>query len=188
MTKTIADIFQPRSLQQHTVLFILLPTFLTLLVMGGVSLFLVRSVLLNQWQQTTLARLERSALLVDSRLLRMKRLLTIFQGESGKEMNHQVSRFLLDRIKKSEGVVDVNLEWFGQVQSVPLSGNGRMTSDTGRSAGRMTFHRVERLDVTQPQYDQDFNTEIVSLVSAFRDEEEKILGRVEVEVVTRLVS
>lgn len=180
MANAFTNILQPRSLQQRTLLFILLPTFLTLLVIGVVSVVLVRGVLLNQWQQTAIARLERSALMIDSRLLRMKRLLSIFQGESGKEMNRQVSRFLMERIRNSDGVVDVKFEWFGDTQ-VSLSG-GRSNSHSGRLAGRMMFHRVERLDVTTPQYDEELDGEIVSLVSEFRDKEDKALGRVEVKI------
>ncbi|WP_163336099.1 PP2C family protein-serine/threonine phosphatase [Desulfopila sp. IMCC35008] len=180
MANKISEIIQPRSLQQRTLLFILLPTFLTLLIMGMVNVILVRSVLLNQWQQTAIARLERSALMIDSRLLRMKRLLSIFQGESGKEMNRQVSRFLMDRIRNSDGVVDVKFEWFGETQAT-LSG-GRSNSDSARMAGRMMFHRVERLDVTTPQYDEELNGETVSLVSEFRDEKDETLGRVEVKI------
>ena len=180
MPRALSDIFKPQSLRQRTLVFILLPAFCVLLAMGGVSLLLVREVLLGQWQQTAIAKLERSAQMVDFRLLRMKRLLQLFQGEAGKEMNRQVSKFLMERIRSSEGVVDVKFDWYGDgpVSWSVLSGRGMPGGDT---AGMM-FHRMARLDVTTPKYDGELDGQTVSLVSEFLNEDDEKVGRIEVKI------
>lgn len=176
MAKSVADFLQPKSLRQRTALFIGLPVLLTLVMMGGVSLLLIRTVLLEQWHQIALARLERSATMVDLRLQRPKRLLMLFQKEAGKEMNRQVARFLIERIKNLDGVIDVTLEWYDNA--------GRQGVNRMGSAHRpgMQFHRVERLGVASPVYDAQFEDRIVSLISEFRDENDRKLGQVTVKI------
>lgn len=179
--RKLLSFVQPRTLQQRNGLYILLPTLIILVVMAITSLLLVREVLLDQWRETAIAKLHRAVLQVDSRLLRPKRLLMLYQQQSGEEFNRQVSEFLLDRLRNLEGVVDVNLEWFGKEQTGGRSSSsGSVKRPMMRAA--MRYQRMNQLEVTRPVYDADFDSTTVSLVSEFRDEEDQILGHITVKI------
>jgi sigma-B regulation protein RsbU (phosphoserine phosphatase) len=181
MAKLLLFFLQPRTLQQRNTLYILLPTLCVLLLMGIVSLLLVRRVLLEQWEQTAIAQMQRAAYQVDQRLLRPKRLLTLYQEQTGENFNVHVSNFLLERLRETEGVVEVDLEWDNGVR--PLENDrifNRQIGQTGMKNRR--FHRMKPLEVTTPVYDSEFSGTTVSLVSEFRDESDKVVGRIEVKV------
>lgn len=166
----IPVIFQPRTLQQRNILFLVLPTLLVLLVMGMGSLLLVRQALIVQWQQTAIARMQTVAHEVDMRLMRPKRLLSLLFQENSSEMNnhHVILQFILDRLKSLEGVVQVNLEWNEGFDRSVMGGMG--------------YRKMKPLEVTTPVYDTEFKGKTVSLVSEFRDVDDNRVGRIEVKI------
>ena len=178
MPLSLPDILKPKSLQQRTVLFILIPVLCILLLVGLVGLMLVRSTLIDQWQQAAIAKLSNSASMVDQRLGRPKRILMLFQGEAGKGMNRQVADFLLNRIRNLDGVMDVKLEWLGETSPVEADADrpGR------RNVSGIRYHRMGQLEVSLPSYDAAFKDKTVSLVSNFHDEGGNLLGRIEVTI------
>lgn len=171
-------IFQPRSLQQRNLLFLMLPTLLVLLVMAVGSLLLVRTAMLSQWEQAAIARMQTAAHQVDMRLMRPKRLLMLFQEQTGEHYNRHISEFLIERLKNLEGVVEVKLSWEGE------STGGEAASGSlsmGRMGGR-NYHRMNPLEVTPPVYDAGFNGSTISLVSEFKDADNQSVGRIEVKI------
>ena len=79
MTLFNKNIFQPKSLQQRTILFILIPIFLFLTLAGVLGFFAVRKVLIEQWGETAVAGLERAAHNIDMQLNRPKQLLFLMK-------------------------------------------------------------------------------------------------------------
>jgi hypothetical protein len=57
-----------RSLQQRLVLFLLLPAALVLFAMGFLGFLYARGIMLNQWREAAILRLERAAHHIDMRL------------------------------------------------------------------------------------------------------------------------
>lgn len=181
MAKIPLLFLRPRTLQQRNTFYILVPTLFVLLLMGGVSLLLVREVLIEQWQQTAIAKMQRAAFQVDQRLLRPKRLLRLYQEQTGDDFNLHISNFLLDRLRETEGVVEVHLAWNNDV--LPLA-NARIANRQSGQPGvkNRRFHRMKPLEVTTPVYDTEFSGTTISLVSEFRDQNDKEVGRIEVKV------
>ncbi len=165
--------FGPTTLQQRATLFILLPTLLILMVMGFISLVLIRETLLDQWEQTAIAKLQRAAHHIDMRLLSPKKLLTLFREEKGIEINYTIARFIIDQLREMEGVVQVNLEWEGKRM-------GGMSSNRSRAMPHMNYSRMEHLDVTPPIYNTELENETISLVTQFWNENDEKLGQIEV--------
>ncbi len=174
----IFRILQPRTLQQRNTLYILLPTFIVLLLMAIVSLMLVRQVLLNQWEETAIAKMQRAAFEVDQHLMRPKRVLMLYQEHAGQEFNRQVSRFLLGRLRDMEGVVQVNFEWDDVDE--PIIVNSEVVHRGGNRS--MQYSRMRTLEVTAPQYDADLKGETVSLVSEFHDQDNNKIGQLVVKI------
>ncbi len=58
---TIFSSIQPSSLKQRITLFVLIPVFLLLFSMGAVGFFYTRDILLDQWEETALLKLEQAA-------------------------------------------------------------------------------------------------------------------------------
>lgn len=176
----ISAFLQPRTLQQRNTLYLMLPTLLVLLLMGVVSLILTRQVMLKQWEQTTIARMQTAAHEVDMRLLRPKRLLMLYQELAGEKYNRNVSQFILERLRSLEGIVEVNLVWTkGEQQG---SGDTDAVHQPMDRMGMRNFHRMNSLQVTTPVYDARFSGTTISLVSDFRDTHDNKIGYIEVKI------
>lgn len=144
--------------------------------MGGISLLIVRGVLLDQWEEAAIAKMQRAAFQVDQQLMRPKRILMLYQEQPGDVFNRQVSNFLLDRLREMKSVTDVTLEWYG---------NGDQESRGNRQGnpmGSRRYHRMNTLEVSAPKYDADLQGETVSLVSEFHDEEGRKIGQIVVQI------
>lgn len=165
-------IIRPTSLQQKTALYILLPTFLILASIGYLGLQLVRNVLLEQWQETAIAKLQQKAHQVDMRLLRPKELLQLHQNEP----NLDASR-IADQLRMLDGVVQVN-----SYESQPLpASQGNLERDVPLRRG-VPLRQRQKLEITTPKYDKELKSETVSLVSAFTDSAGKAYNAIEVVI------
>jgi len=180
MKYRMPSFLQPRTLQQRNMLFLILPTLLVLLVMGVSSLLLVRKALLSQWEEAAIARMQTAAHEVDMRLMRPKRLLMLYQEQAGEKYNRNVSQFLLDQLQHIEGVVKVDMVWNDEANSFD---SGFTTNSTHMShMGNRMFRKMKPLEVTTPAYDLDFKGQTVSLVSEFKDAEDRNIGHIEVKI------
>lgn len=165
-------------LQKKAALFLFLPTFLVLTGMGGIGFYLVRGALLNQWQETAIEKLHRSAHSVDMRLMQPKDLLQFLHEDSSFQSAAKNHDIIIEQLRALDGVIQVNHEW--EVPS--LRGNGK--AQMGRMAGGPRqgrgVHRLEQLSITSPQYDPGFADETVSLAIYFKDVNDVEIGNIEV--------
>jgi sigma-B regulation protein RsbU (phosphoserine phosphatase) len=165
--------FNPTSLQQRATLFILLPTLAILLTMGFMSMLLIRQALLEQWQETAIAKLQQAAHHIDMRLLLPKNALKLFREEEGIEIDRHIAQFIVAQLREMEGVIQVNLEWKGDRINDAFMGGGM-------SMPHMNFSRMKGLDVSTPIYNSEFKNETVSLVTEFWNDNNQKLGHIEV--------
>lgn len=103
-------IFPPKSLQQRTLFFILIPTFLLLLGMSVAGYLFVRSMLINQWGETAIAKLQRTAHQVDMRLREPKELLQLLQGNRGADIDREFFDHIIEKVKIAAGVTKVQVD------------------------------------------------------------------------------
>ena len=165
---------RPTSLKQKTAIFILLPTFLIMVSIGGIGLQLIRQVLLDQWQETAVTKLQRSAHYVDMRLMRPKQILRFLRQKEQKNMQWNEIGLLLDQLRSLDGVVQVNHEWYDQAQS--------LLAET-RPMGMMRAsadHRLDQLTISPPIYNTELMSETVSLFARFQDNDGNNTGHIEV--------
>ncbi|MFT5701064.1 MAG: sigma-B regulation protein RsbU (phosphoserine phosphatase) [Desulforhopalus sp.] len=96
-----------RSLKQKLALLVILPLCLILLVAGSIGIRLIEDVLFNQWEETAISKMQRSAHNVDMRLMRPKELLRFFQQNGQKELSWRDLQLLIKQLNAIDGVVEV---------------------------------------------------------------------------------
>lgn len=168
--------FQPVTLQQRTLFFILMPTFVLLVVLSIGGFVVVRSILLNQWGETAIATLQRTAHEIDMRLSRPKELLLLLEDENDPELNRRVFASVQRRIAALDGVVDVAIEWLQEAETPEKSAE----MAPARAMEGMHHSQKNQFIITTPQYNKDLKNRTVSLVFAFKSSSNLNVGRVEV--------
>jgi len=179
--------FQPRSLRQRLVLFVLLPVAVLLFLMGLVGFVFARNSLLTQWQEAAVLKLQRAAHRVDMRLVAPKEWLGIFASTLGRPSASILQQTIIERLQVMEGVAYVNLVWEDPAPEASLRdrrhnvvrGPNERASSAGSRSPRM--HRGgSKAEILSPRYDELVAGETVTLVAPLSDPEGKRLGRLEV--------
>jgi len=103
--------FNPTSLQQRFTLFLIIPVTLLLILMGIAGFFYARDLLLDQWHEAALLKLQRAAHQMDMHLAGIKESIRLFHETSGAQHDESFHAWALDRLSRREGVIDVTLSW-----------------------------------------------------------------------------
>ena len=172
----LKSILQPRSLQQRTLFFILIPTFLLLAGMSFAGFIFIRGVLLNQWGETAIAKLQRTAHQIDMRLRSPKDFLALLDGGNNGSINRQLLGVVLEKIEGLEGVAGVELDWAGK-KFVSQKETGRKMSMKRHG---MYHSMLDRFEISLPTYNSRLDNRTVSMTSEFVTGENKNFGRVEI--------
>lgn len=157
-----------KSIKHKVALFIILPLCLVLLVAGIIGMRLIGKVLLNQWEETAISKMERSAHQVDMRLMRPKELLRFFQQDRDNQLNQIDIDLLKYQLEKIEGVVEVLY-------------NSPQLSKTSRQA-MMGMHQLRSTTISSLNYDSKINSQTVSIIALFATSEGAVHSSIEVVV------
>lgn len=168
--------FQPRSLQQRTLFFVLIPTFLLLVTLSVSGFLFVRHILLLQWGETAIAKLQRTAHLIDMELRRPKDLLLLLQTAGEEDLDRQLFNLIINRIKGLNGVVGVNVDW----PTKDIIKNAVPPLKMQSHMGMMHGDNPERFEVSTPIYNNQLHNRTVSLLSRIYNNDNEVVGRVEV--------
>lgn len=155
---------QPRSLQQRTLFFILVPIFLLLVSMSIAGYIFVRTILLNQWGETAIAKLQRTAHQIDMRLRKPKELLLLLHNGKGSDVNLEVFSYIIEEIKKLDSVVEVKVDW---PENAP--GNEARSLKNHPLTGHDHVYHLEELTVSLPKYNRQEKNRTISLESQLSD-------------------
>ena len=167
-----------KSLKQKLSLLLILPVAL-LLFLAGVSGFIyVRNVLLDEWQKAAILKLERAAHHMDMRLSRPMEWIKMFHETAESRGGPATQELILTRLKNLEGITNVNLKWTDK-HSEPSHMIMQKHMD---GKGMMQFHRAIISEVTAPRYDAKTKQKTVTLISDFKDESGRLVGRLEVSL------
>ena len=166
-----------RSLQQRTLLFILLPIFVLLVALSVAGYLSVRRVLLSQWGDATEVKLQRTAHQIDMRLRQPRELLNILYQSEPIEVDRQLLEFIFSRLEVLDAVSDVRVVWPDEEKSE----DGR-DMNMGPMMQNMHRFRLGGFELSPPVYNKEFNNRTVSLVSTFGSSEQAASGRIEVVI------
>jgi sigma-B regulation protein RsbU (phosphoserine phosphatase) len=176
---------QPKSLQQRLSIFLILPVALLLIVMGFAGFIFARNMLLSQWQEASVLKLQRAAHQVDMRLASVKDWIQVFNQTSVRQDTAAIHKLTIEQLKKQPGVDHVHLTWIDNRRPRRAPGGTRMSSmmrqmADGRPMMMRRFHNARIQEITPPRYDHTINHETVSLISDLNDENGQAVGRLEV--------
>ena len=168
-----------KSLQQRLVFFLLLPAAIFLFIMGFAGFLYARKIMLSQWTEAAIVKLQRAAHNIDMRLAKTANWIEMFHKTGGEQGENDLQNWILNQLEGLEGVTKVHLEWLdkGPERSM-MPGMHHHMSDQRM----MRFHRARIAEVTAPKYDTEAGRETVSLVSILKDESGKEVGNLEVAV------
>jgi len=175
---------QPKSLQQRLSLYLILPVALLLIVMGFAGFIYARNILLSQWREASVLKLQRAAHQVDMRLARVKDWIRIF-NQTADGLNISALHVLaIEHLERQESVDHVHLTWSNN-EGPPADLSGpRMSPKGPMAAGRpmrmRRFHSGRIREITPPRFDEAGDHETVSLISDLNDESGRLIGRLEV--------
>ena len=174
----------PKTLQQRLSQYLILPVALLLIVMGFAGFIYARNILLSQWREASVLKLQRAAHQVDMRLARVKDWIRVFhQPPNGPDVPafHVLA---IEQLKREESVDHVHLTWNSNAGPPADLSGPRMSHMRPMTAGRpmrmRRFHSGSIREITPPRFDEASDLETVSLISDLNDESGRSIGRLEV--------
>jgi len=171
--------FRVRSLQQRLIFFLLIPVACLLFLVGLLGFFYARKVLLNEWNEAAVLKLQRAAHTIDMHLSRPIQWIEMFNSTGGERGEYAVRTWILSQLRELDGITKVDLTWSDRELYTTMM--PRMLPSMDRQF-MMRFHRGRIAEVTRPKYDTQAGHETVSLVSILKDESDKEVGNLEVAV------
>lgn len=182
-------VHQPASLQGRFTLFLILPVAALMAAMGVAGFFYARDLLLDQWREAAILKLQRAAHQMDMHLAGFKEGIRLFHETAGAQYDESFHAWALDRLSRQEGVVDVALSWNkAEDGAAPGLDAGRRAQDPGRGVHGMgktwrlrRFHSASVREISAPRFDARGEHGTVSMTSELLDERGQPIGQLEVK-------
>lgn len=169
---------QPKSLQQRILLYAILPTFVLLIALSLIGFLFVRNLLISQWGEHTVSRLERSAGLIEAKLLDPKNYLMMLHNKVDPFIHGQLIRHIISQIKELDVVEEVVLNW----PEHPAANNSATLNRAVAPDHLGKSFQLGRFEISSPKYDERVNNRTISLVSEFMGMNDEIVGDIEVVI------
>jgi adenylate cyclase len=167
-----------KSLQWSMVIFLLVPVAFLLLAMGAFGFFFAREVILDQWKEASILKLEQAAHQLDMRLSKPRDWIQMFNKTANSRDGYGIQQWILQELRDLDGIASVNLKWTQRENEPPVDVVGQEL-DSGKR-GTMRFHKAKMAEVTPPHYDAKTGRMTVSLISTFKDESGRVIGALDV--------
>ncbi|RJR31351.1 MAG: adenylate/guanylate cyclase domain-containing protein [Desulfobacteraceae bacterium] len=164
-----------KSLEQKLIVFLLLPVAVLLFGTGFLGFIYARGILLSEWREGAILKLERAAHHIEMRLTQPMQWIRMFHGTAEGSGGSMAQEWLIDQLVRMEGVAKVDLQWSqdsAQSQRAEGPGGGR-----GQGRGRMMrFHRAAISEITPPRLDAESGRKTVDLISELKNESGETIG------------
>jgi sigma-B regulation protein RsbU (phosphoserine phosphatase) len=181
---------RPSSLQGRFTLFLILPVTMLLVVIGVAGFFYARDLILDQWREAAILKLQRAAHQMDMHLVDIKEGIRMFHETSGAQYDESYHALALDRINRQPGIVDVRLSWaraeegaaIGMEPNQHAQSPDRGGHTRGKAARMRRFHSASIREITAPRFDARGEHGTVSVISDLLSEHGQAVGQLEVVV------
>jgi len=104
-------LIHPKSLQQRLSLFLILPVALLLILMRIAGFIYACNLLLSQWKEAPILKLQRAAHRVDMRLEHVKDWIRVFNQTPVRQDTAAIHELTIEQLKKQEGIDQAHLTW-----------------------------------------------------------------------------
>ncbi len=173
--------FQFKRLQTRLLVSLLLPVLVMVLLGGVASFWYARDIMLDQWRESAVVKLQRAAHYIEMRLLKPVDLLNVLFQVSDQNAAVVSPEQVVDFLEVMEGVVSAVYEPVDPPAPGPVSPNGRMGGmgpmdrmNMDRHSG-MRFSRSQIASVSGPRYHADEQGRTVTMqISLFGTSENRL--------------
>ena len=169
--------FRFKTLQGRLILLLLVPVFLTFFAGSLISFIYTRNIMITQWNESSVLKLQRAAHYLEMQVLKPIELLnTLYMIPYFQDMTKSKDE-LLKNLAALEGIVRVGITYSQDSKINELRPNHSMHMG---DHGQMQIHRSQILKITEPEYDTDAAQETVTLVLSLLDSSDQIVGNLEI--------
>lgn len=171
-----------KSLEQRLVVFVLLPVALLLFLTGFLGFLYARTILLREWREAAVLKLERAAHHLEMRLTRPMEWIHAFHSTAEGRGGPLIQAWLVEQIRRMEGVTAVDLQWLQDPGGLPHPGMPGPGMGLGMGPQGMRFSRGRIAAVEPPSLDARTGETSVDLVSELKNEAGEMMGKLRVSV------
>jgi class 3 adenylate cyclase len=174
--------FQFKRLQTRLLVSLLLPVLVMVLLGGAAGFWYARNIMLDQWRESAVVRLQRAAHYIEMRLLKPVDLLNVMFQVSGRNAAVVSPEQVVDFLKVMDGVVSAVYEPVDPPEPGPVSpagrraGMGPMDRMNMEESPGMRFFRSQIASVSGPRYHADEQGRTVTMHISLFGTSEKRLG------------
>ncbi len=177
--------FRFRTLQARLLLLLLIPVVVILLLGGVASFWYARDIMLNQWQESAVVKLQRAAHYIEMRLLKPVDLLNVLFQVSDRNAAIVSPEQVTDFLQVMDGVVSAGYEPADPQESVSvrrMPGMGYMDRMNVDMHKGMRFSRSKIASVSGPQYHAGEDGRTVTMRITLSGTSEETLGHLEIRM------
>jgi class 3 adenylate cyclase/rRNA processing protein Gar1 len=165
-----------KTLQGKLIILLLFPVFLTIFSAGVASFLYTRDIMLNQWNESAVLKLQRAAHDLEMRMSKPVELVNLFYRTNpiGNIMSSQ--RQLIGYVAEMEGVVSAGFTYIKPARAV----NRMSESKMHKKNMHMQFHHSRILKITEPEFDASEGHKTVKLVLSLLNSSDELVGNLEI--------
>lgn len=168
---------QFKTLQGRLIVLLLVPVFLTFFSGSIISFIYTRNIMITQWNESSVLKLQRAAHYLEMQVLRPIELLnTLYKIPYFQDMATSKDE-IMRNLAALEGVLRVGITYSknNDINELRPFHSMRMGDH-----GQMQIHRSQILKITEPQYDTNAAQETVTLVLSLLNTSDQVMGKLEI--------
>jgi len=169
--------FRFKTLQGRLILLLLAPVFLIFFAGSIISFIYTRNIMVNQWNESSILKLQRAAHYLEMQVLKPIELLNTLHKIDYFQDMAKFKDELMKNLANLEGVVRVGVTYF---QDSVINELRPYRSMHMGDQGQMQIHHSQMLRITNPEYDTDAAQETVTLVLSLVNTSGQIIGNLEI--------
>jgi adenylate cyclase len=166
-----------KTLRARLTALLISPVVLILLAAGISAFFYARDVLLDQWNQGIMLKLEQATHEIDTRLAKPLELMKMFSQSGAARPDVSLLEAIVRELETLPGVVRTNMKWHFAATGRPDQEGRYTTMGQGRF---MRFHRGAFTKISPPTVDKVIDEQTVSITMVLMDAYDTPVGNLEI--------
>jgi adenylate cyclase len=166
-----------KTLRARLTVLLVTPVVLILMVAGISGFFYARDILLDQWNEGVMLKLERATHDIDMRLARPVELMEMFSKSGAARPDASLLEAIVRELETLQGVVRTNVSWHFSA----TGGRGQENRNSAADRGRfMRFQQGAFTKISPPKMDSTVDEMTVSITMVLLDTYDTPVGNLEI--------